>query len=79
MFIKNSFQGSVPAMSLQDNHKKLNEIVAITRELQGYVACLEKHRCVDCLHAQIRVDKKNIVGHCGTCDHSCLNTSQLFI
>eukprot|EP00731_Ephydatia_muelleri_P032528 Em0024g72a len=29
-------------MSLQDNHKKL--IVAITRELQGYVACLEKQR-----------------------------------
>ncbi|KAL5510807.1 hypothetical protein EMCRGX_G006410 [Ephydatia muelleri] len=41
---KNSFQGVVPAMSLQDNHKKL--IVAITRELQGYVACLEKQSLV---------------------------------
>eukprot|EP00731_Ephydatia_muelleri_P032826 Em0024g370a len=42
MFMKNSFQGVVPAISLQDKHRKL--IVAITRELQGYVACLEKHR-----------------------------------
>eukprot|EP00731_Ephydatia_muelleri_P035167 Em0101g2a len=37
-------QGVVPAMSLQDNHKKL--IVAITTELQSYVACLEKQRGV---------------------------------
>ncbi|KAL5510846.1 hypothetical protein EMCRGX_G006455 [Ephydatia muelleri] len=33
MFIKNSFQGVVPAMSLHDNHMKL--IVASTRVLQG--------------------------------------------
>ena len=64
MFIKNSFQGVVPAMSLQDKHRKL--IVAITRELQGYVACLEKHRCVDCLHAQIKVDEKTLRGHVTT-------------
>lgn len=48
MFIKNSFQGVVPAMSLHHNDKKL--IAAITRELKGYVACLEKQRCVYLMH-----------------------------
>ncbi|KAL5510837.1 hypothetical protein EMCRGX_G006444 [Ephydatia muelleri] len=45
MFIKNSFQGVVPAMSLQDNHKKL--IVATTEYFRG-------SKGVGCIHAQIR-------------------------
>eukprot|EP00731_Ephydatia_muelleri_P032825 Em0024g369a len=42
MFIKNSFQGVVPAISLQDRHRKL--IVASPENFRAYVACLEKHR-----------------------------------
>eukprot|EP00731_Ephydatia_muelleri_P032811 Em0024g355a len=55
MFIKNSFQGVVPAMSLQDNDKKL--IAAITRELQGYVACLEKQRLRDGLRHILNISR----------------------
>eukprot|EP00731_Ephydatia_muelleri_P035173 Em0101g8a len=45
MFIKNSFQGVVPAMSLQDNHKKL--IVATTEYFRGSKEGTKRIRAVN--------------------------------